>query len=197
MRYEGARIARELHDIVAHCVSVIVVQASAGQRVAPEEALDAIAEAAEEAQREIALLTRHLEGRDTSTREIDELARRATAAGLAVRYEPSGDLSGLPASASDTAHRVVQESLTNAIKHAPGSPIDIAVRAADDHVEIAVTTSASRSGTSGLELAGSGRGLAGMRHRVEACGGTLAAGPTPTGGWRVTARLPCVARALA
>ncbi|HEY1368096.1 MAG TPA: ATP-binding protein [Gaiellaceae bacterium] len=192
MRYERARIARELHDIVAHCVSVIVVQATAGQRAAPDDALDAIAEAAEEAQREISLLTRHLDGatRPEGLRAVEELARRAADAGLAVRYLASDDLSALSPAASDTAYRVVQESVTNAIKHAPGSPIDIAVRAAGEHVEVEVTTAPPRSAPSGLELAGSGRGLAGMAHRVAACAGTLEAGPTPAGGWRVTARLP-------
>ena len=201
VRYERARIARELHDIVAHCVTVIVVQAGAGRRLAgadPEraaEALDAIADAAREAETEIALLTRHLDGAATARARglqmIEELAYRTAATGLAVRLSPSGDLRKLGPPASDAAYRVVQESLTNAIKHAPGAPIEITLREADDELEVEVTSAASRHAASGLEHTGGGRGLVGMGERAAACGGTLAAGPTATGGWRVTARLPC------
>jgi signal transduction histidine kinase len=200
VRYERARIARELHDIVAHSISVIVVQASAGQRLAAAEprdaaeALDAVAEAAREAHSEITLLADHLNGGDgrgtRGLRMIDELARRAAATGLDVRYRPSGDLDRLHPSASDAAYRVVQESITNAIKHAPGAAIDISVRETPDHIDIDVTTAGTRRGPSGLEHTGGGRGLAGMSERVAACGGTLTAGPTPAGGWRVAARLP-------
>ena len=195
VRYERARIARELHDIVAHCVSVIVVQAAAGQRRAADraaEALDAIADAAAEARTELGLLTRHLDGAAAPAR-IDELARRAAATGLAVRYLPSGDLRRLVPPASDAAYRIVQESLTNAIKHAPGAPIEIAIREAQDEFELDVTNAAPGNGASGLERAGAGRGLAGMRERAAACGGTLSAGRTPAGGWRVSARLPAQA----
>ena len=201
VRYERARIARELHDIVAHCVTVIVVQAGAGQRLAAAdpagaaEALDAIAGAARDAETEIALLTRHLDGAETVTSRglqmIEELAHRTAATGLAVRLLPSGDLRKLGPPASDAAYRIVQESLTNAIKHAPGAPIEITLREADDELEVEVTSAASQRAASGLEHTGGGRGLVGMGERAAACGGTLAAGPTATGGWRVLARLPC------
>ena len=198
VRFERARIARELHDVVAHCVSVIVVQAGAGQRLAGDEAgeaLDAIVEAARQAEAELRLLTRHLGGGrrpagSPGLRMIDELARRAAATGLPVRYMPSHGVHALHPPASDAAYRVVQESLTNAIKHAAGAPIEIAVREARDHVEVEVTNAAPGNGGSGLEHVGGGRGLAGMRERVAGCGGTLTAGRTPSGGWRVTARLP-------
>ena len=203
VRYERARIARELHDIVAHSVSVIVVQAGAGQRLAAAdpheatEALDTIAEAAREAHSEITLLTDHLDaagggGPARGLRMIDDLARRAAATGLDVRYRPSGDLDRLHPSASDAAYRVVQESITNAIKHAPGAAIDITVRGIPHHIDIEVTTAGTRRDPSGLEHTGSGRGLAGMSERIAACGGTLTAGPTPAGGWRVSASLPSV-----
>ncbi len=201
VRYERARIARELHDIVAHCVSVIVVQAGAGRRLvaaSPEEAgeaLDAIVEAAAQAESELGLLRCHVGGgegavRGQGLRMIDELARRAAATGLSVRYTPDRGVPELPPSASDVAYRVVQESLTNAIKHAAGAPIEIAVRGARGHVEVEVTSDAPRHAGSGIEHSGGGRGLAGMRERVAGCGGTFAAGRTPAGGWRVTARLP-------
>jgi signal transduction histidine kinase len=201
VRYERARIARELHDIVAHCVSVIVVQAGAGQRLVAAgreqaaESLDAIVEATRQAETELELLTHHLDGgdgpaRSPGLRTIDELARRAAATGLPVHYARARGVHELHPPASDAAYRVVQESLTNAMKHAPGAPIDITIREIADHVGVEVTTAAPEGGGSGLEHAGSGRGLAGMRERVVSCGGTFTAGRTATGGWRVTALLP-------
>ena len=197
VRYERARIARELHDIVGHSISVVVLQAAAAQRYASSgpdrtnDALDTIVEAAHEALAEIGLLDRGPDPRHSAgLRRIDELTRRAAANGLPVRYRPFGELHDLGASASDVAYRVVQESLTNAIKHAPGATIDITVHERNTHIEIEVTTEASQAPPSGLEHAGAGRGLSGMRERVAACGGTLTTGPTPGGGWCVTARLP-------
>jgi signal transduction histidine kinase len=109
---------------------------------------------------------------------------------LTVSYRPDGDLDKLDPLAFEAAYRVIQESLTNALKHAPGAPIDISLRATNHHVDIEVTSAATRDGPSGLERTGGGHGLSGMRHRVTACGGTLTAGPTAAGGWRVAARLP-------
>jgi signal transduction histidine kinase len=203
VRYERARIARELHDIVAHSISVVVVQAAAGQRYAAEspdrapDALDAIASAAREARAEIDLLNHELDTpRSHGHERIGELARRTAATGLPVRYRPSGDLDKLRKPAADVAYRVVQESLTNAIKHAPGAAIEITVRARNEHFEIEVTSAAPQVAPSGLEHTGAGRGLPGMHDRVTACGGTLTTGPTSTGGWRVTARLPSAAQEL-
>jgi signal transduction histidine kinase len=85
---------------------------------------------------------------------------------------------------------VVQESLTNALKHAPGAPVDILVEAAGGYVEIDVRNGPAVGPPSGLERSGGGRGLTGMGERVAACGGELAAGPAQDGGWRVVARLP-------
>jgi signal transduction histidine kinase len=201
VRYERGRIARELHDIVAHCVSVMVIQASAGRRliatnpVMAVEAFDAIGEAARQAEAEIGrlvdLLDHDLRPADADgIRLIGELVARAGATGLAVSCQFTGSADGLPARASDAAYRVVQESLTNAFKHAPGAPVDIVIDGTSGHVEIGVLNGPAAGPPSGLEQAGSGRGLTGMRERVAACGGEISAGPADGGGWRVLARLP-------
>jgi len=201
VRYERARIARELHDIVAHCVSVMVIQASAGQRLTATdpalaaEAFDSIGEVAQQAEAEISrlldLLGATSEQRGAGgMRLIGELVTRASAAGLAVSCRFSGSADDLPAPAADAAYRVVQESLTNALKHAPGAPVDIVISGAVAHVEIGVRNGPPAGSPSGLERSGGGRGLTGMRERVAACGGELEAGPLADGGWQVLARLP-------
>jgi signal transduction histidine kinase len=201
VRYERARIARELHDIVAHCVSVMVIQASAGQRLTATdpslaaEAFDSIGEVARQAEGEIGRLLDLLDD-DALQRGVDgmrligELVTRASAAGLAVSCRFTGAAGGLPAPAADVAYRVVQESLTNALKHAPGAPVDIVIAGASGEVEIGVRNGPAVGPPSGLERSGGGRGLAGMRERVAACGGELDAGPAAGGGWQVLARLP-------
>jgi signal transduction histidine kinase len=205
VRYERARIARELHDIVAHCVSVMVIQASAGQRLTATdpslaaEAFDSIGEVAQQAEAEIGRLLELLDatgqqrGAD-GVRLIGELVTRAAAAGLAVSCRFSGSADGLPAPAADAAYRVVQESLTNALRHAAGAPVDVVVAGTVEYVEIDVRNGPAVGPPSGLERSGGGRGLTGMRERVAACGGELEAGPVEAGGWRVAARLPRQAR---
>jgi len=193
VRYERARIARELHDIVAHCVTVVVVQAAAARRLPEREslALASVAEATRDAELEIARLNDRLDHADPlGVPMIETLALRTAATGLHVEYRPAGDLRNLRPPASEVAYRVVQESLTNAMRHAPGAPVEIAVREEGAAFAVEVRTGAPRRGSSGLETSGGGRGLAGMRRRVASCGGTLVAGPTADGGWRVSARLP-------
>ncbi len=201
VRYERQRIARELHDIVAHCLSVMVVQASAGQRVAgadrggAAEAFAAVAEAAAQAQAEIGRLVELLSGdprpgASPRLRMVDELVRQASATGLAVTCRFRGDDENVPAAASEAAYRVVQEALTNALKHAPGAPVTITVHAQQATVDVSVVNAPPGRRPSGLEGSGGGYGLAGMRQRVTACGGSLSAGPTPSGGWQVSASLP-------
>lgn len=201
VRYERARIARELHDIVAHCVSVMVIQASAGQRLTATdpsmaaEAFDSIGEAARQAEAEIGRLAGLLDGGPPpcgadGMRLVDELIARASAAGLAVTCRFAGSFEGLSPTVSETAYRLIQESLTNALKHAPGAAADITINGTGGHVEIGVANGPPAAPPSGLERAGGGRGLAGMRERVAACGGDLAAGPAEGGGWSVLARLP-------
>jgi signal transduction histidine kinase len=201
VRYERARIARELHDIVAHCVSVMVIQASAGQRLTATnpslaaEAFDSIGEVAAQAEAEIGRLLDLLDATGEQRgagriQLIGELVARSSAAGLAVSCRFSGTADDLPAAAAEAAYRVVQESLTNALKHAPGAPVDIVVDGAGARVEIGVRNGPPSGPPSGLERSGGGRGLAGMRERVAACGGELDAGPVEGGGWQVLARLP-------
>jgi len=201
VRYERARIARELHDIVAHCVSVMVIQASAGQRLTATdpslatEAFDSIGELARQAEAEIGRLVELLDHGSQQrgghgVRLIGELVTRAGAAGLAVSCRFTGSADGLPDAAADAAYRVVQESLTNAFKHAPGAPVDVVIAGASGHVEIGVVNGPATGPQSGLELTGTGRGLTGMRERVAACGGQISVGPVAGGGWQVLARLP-------
>jgi signal transduction histidine kinase len=201
VRYERARIARDLHDIVAHCLSVIVVQASAGQRAAGIErsavgtALESVAAAADQARAEIGRLIGLLGGEPASSAAarldmVDELVRRASMTGMAVNCRYLGPHDQLSPAASEVAYRLVQEALTNAVKHAPGAPVEITVRGQDATVAVDVVNAAPPGQPSGLEGSGGGYGLAGMQDRVTACGGTLTCGPTAAGGWRVTGLLP-------
>ncbi len=199
VRYERARIARELHDIVAHCLSVMVVQASAGQRVrgtgGMTRALESVAQAATQAQEEIGRLVELLNGDCAAGAEpglpmVNELVSRAVTTGLDVRCRISGSCDELDQAVSQVAYRMVQEALTNALKHAPGAPVTVTITAAADEVKVEVLNDAPGQRPSGLEGTGGGYGLAGMRERITACGGTLTAGPAQAGGWRVSAVLP-------
>jgi signal transduction histidine kinase len=202
VRYERARIARELHDIVAHGVSLMVVQASAGEKLTATdphragESFTSISEAARQASAEITLLVRLLAesppaARPADLRIVEELITRAQSSGLSVTCELSGDLSGLTAAGADTAYRLVQEALTNALKYAPGAPIHVTLSRQGEQVQVQIVNDPPRAGRSGLERTGSGHGLAGMRERISHCGGTLTTEATPAGGWNVTAAFPC------
>ena len=205
VRYERARIARELHDIVAHCVSLMVVQANAGAHLArrdPDsaaEAFDSIGEVARQAEAEIDRLvglldTSSLAAPPAGLRIIEELVGRVRASGLAISCQFVGDSDDLSEEGADAAYRLVQEAITNAMKHAPGASIDITVRGRTGAVEVEVVNQPPAGVLSGLEGAGGGHGLGGMRERVARCGGTFDAGPTADRGWRVAASLPRQAR---
>jgi signal transduction histidine kinase len=203
VRYERARIARELHDIVAHSVSLMVVQANAGAYLAgtdpsgAAEAFDAISEAADQARAEIDRLATLLDADNpvvpAGLNVIDELVRRARAAGLQLTYQVSGDVEHLSPGSVEAIHRVVQESITNALKHAPGAAIVIRLYGGNDAIDLVVHN--RRAGVApaiatDLGQMGGGHGIAGMRERVHRGGGDFSAGPDGGGGWDVAARLP-------
>jgi signal transduction histidine kinase len=199
VRYERARIASELHDIVAHAISVMVVQASAGQRLAddPEAragTFEAIAGAARQAEQDMGRLVALLSDEDAigpapDLTLVEELVARAAGSGLDVTLRLEGERDGLPAFVGETAYHVVQEGLTNALRYAAGATVQVRVRGDREALLVEVANLPTRTETA-LVGAGTGHGLQGLRERVTACGGTLDAGPTPGGGWRLAARLP-------
>jgi signal transduction histidine kinase len=200
VRYERARIAAELHDIVGHAISVMVVQAAAGQRlVARDPALAGqtfatIAGAARQAEADIGRLVALLGDEDAigtapDLSLVEDLVARAADTGLDVTLRLEGEREGLPAATSELAYRVVQEGVTNALRHAAGAAISVTVRGERDVVSVEVVNAAG-SGRSGLAGAGTGTGLRGLRERAGARGGRVAAGPTSDGGWRLHAVLP-------
>jgi signal transduction histidine kinase len=203
VRYERARIASELHDIVAHAISVMVVQAGAGQRVAavdPEltgEVFEAISGAARQAEQDMTQLVALLAADDAIAQApdlalVEELVARAVGSGLDVTLRLEGSREGLPASAVQTVYRVVRESLTNALRYASGAPVNVLVRGGAGAIEVEVVNGPADDAAD-LAGHGTGNGLRGLRERVGACGGRLEAGPRESGGWRVAARIPCVA----
>ncbi len=205
VRYERSRIARELHDIVAHCVSVMVIQANAGQRLLPADparaiaALDSITEAAHQADEEVGRLVELLgaeppAGDSARLQFVERLVRQARATGIEISCRFEGSRDRLSPVAADAAFRVVQEGITNALKHAPGAPIDVTVAEAVDHIEVEIVNASGTAEKSGLEEAGGGHGLDGMRERVAACGGWLTAAPMANGGWRIAVSLPTESR---
>jgi signal transduction histidine kinase len=202
---ERARIARELHDVVAHNVSVMVVQADGASYALdadPErarQALSAISATGRQALAEMRSLLGVLRSASDDPElapqpgieQLSGLMEQARASGLPVSFTVEGVPRPLPQSAALTAYRVVQESLTNARKHGgPRVTATVTLRFCEDGVSIAVTDDGK--GTAGA-ADGLGHGLIGMRERVELFGGTVSAGPRPGGGYRVAATLPVTA----
>ena len=206
VRYERARIAAELHDVVAHAISVMVVQAGAGQRLAAvdpeatEEAFAAIAGAAGQARQDVgrlvALLAEETSDPGPDIALLSQLVDRAVTSGLAVALRVEGDPTRLPPAVRQAGYRVAQEGLTNAMRHAAGASVDVDVAAGADGLLVAVGNGpATRAGP--LTGAGTGTGLTGLRERVDALGGRLVAGPTLDGGWMLRARMPAGGAAAA
>lgn len=198
---ERTRIARELHDLVAHRVSMMTVQAGAAQTVAatdPARALRAMA-AVEEAGREALDELRQVLGvlradRDREglapthgLRDIPGLVAEMKSAGMDVSLSADGVPNDLPARVDLASYRIVQEALTNVLKHSgPDARAQVRLSSDDEMLTIEVTDRGSGVST----LPGSGQGLVGMRERAALLGGSFEAGPRPGGGFRIMARLP-------
>jgi len=197
---ERQRIARELHDVVAHAISVTVVQARGGRRMLdedPEEAraaFDAIEHTSTQALGEMRRLLGMLRESDDelalaplpSLGRLDALADRVRAAGLPVEIAIEGEPVELPPGIDLSAYRIVQEALTNALKHAGPARAHVRVRYAPDELELEITDDGAGTG----DGAGSGHGLVGMRERVAVFGGDLQAGRISDGGYALRVRLP-------
>jgi signal transduction histidine kinase len=201
---ERLLIARELHDVLAHNVSLINVQAGVALHLLDEQperarpALEAIKEASSETLREMRsvldILRRPGEHPPRSPTAgvagIDELIQRTKAAGISVDTRVTGSPRGLPASVDLAVYRIVQEALTNVARHAhPGAAL-VRLAYSDDSVEIVVEDDGLRAAQPNGH---GGNGIAGMRERVAALGGEFSAGPRPDVGFRVRARLPLAA----
>jgi signal transduction histidine kinase len=216
---ERLRIARELHDVVAHTMSTINVQAAAAALLLadrPAEAADALAAirtASKNGLRELRAILNVLRQADEAEPTapapglalLDALIAGVSQAGLPTTLDVSGQPADLSPGADLAAYRIIQESLTNAIRHAGQATATVRLRYLDDVLEIDVTdtgrgVAGARAGGNGAGYAarakrdswqaGSGHGLAGMRERAAAAGGTFAAGPAAEGGFQVTAALP-------
>ena len=200
---ERARIARELHDIVAHHLSVVVLQA-AGARAsgqASDGTLEKIEHSGRQALTEMRRLLGMLREEDEEPAlapqpglgELPALAESVRAAGLPVRLVVDGDGAALPAAVDVSAYRIVQEALTNVLKHAGSARAEVSIGYVDDSVMIEVTDDGPGLEAADLvwaEATQGGRGLTGMLERVALFGGDLRAGPRPDGGFTVRARLP-------
>ena len=196
---EQARIARELHDVIAHNVSVMVVQAAAANDVfdsAPDKARDALRSIEETGRAALTELRRLLGTVRTPEEEayapqpglalLGELVSRVRAAGLPVAVHLDGELGDLPAGLDLSAYRIVQEALTNTLKHAQASRAEVGVRRTASDLELEIVDDGVGNGNGD----GGGQGLIGMRERAALVGGEVEAGPRPGGGFQVRARLP-------
>lgn len=197
---ERARIARELHDVVAHSVSVIVIQAQGAQRElqgdqrSVREALTTIESTGRQALVEMRRLLGILRRGDEelalapqpSMRHLDGLVEHVREAGLPVEVQIEGDAAPLPPGVDVSAYRIVQEALTNALKHAGPARARVVVRYAGDELGLEI----SDDGQKARKRSEGGHGLVGMRERVAVVGGVLESGRQPGGGFRVRARLP-------
>ena len=198
---ERARIARELHDVISHNVSVMVVQAAAGGDVfasQPERAREALAsiesigrEALVELRRLLGVVSPGEDGDavgfapQPGLARLPELIEQVGAGGLRVKLTVVGQPRDLPAGLDLSAFRIVQEALTNTLKHARASRSDVSLRYTDASLEVEILDDGVADGG-----AGGGRGIVGMRERVALLGGELSAGPRRAGGFGVRARMP-------
>jgi signal transduction histidine kinase len=200
---ERARIARELHDVVAHYVSVMVVQTAGARRIADKDpaaartALEAVEAAGRTALTEMRRMLEVLRADDPGMgpqpglAELERLISQVRDVGLPVELNVEGDACCLPAGMDLAAYRIVQEALTNTVKHGGKATARVNVRYRDDYLEIEVTDD-GRGAAAPLLAAGAsgGHGLIGMKERVALYGGELQTGPVLPGGYRVYARLP-------
>jgi signal transduction histidine kinase len=195
---ERLTIARELHDLLAHTVTVISVQAAAGLDALPTrpeqtaDALRTIRGAAKDAMAELRSTLRVLRD-DPATEpapqprldQVPQLVESARGAGLVVEYSTTGAVLDIPVGTELAAYRIIQEALTNVIRHAHATTATVRVDYQSDTLLVAITD----NGTAVANGDGTGHGMIGMRERVRAVGGTFEAGPAPDGGFAVTARL--------
>ena len=196
---ERARIARELHDVVAHAISVIVLQARGGRRLLDTEpgetrsALDAIEHTGQQAlvemRRLVGLLRETDEGAALAPQptlaQLDQLVEHVRSAGLPVEVEREGSPVELPPGVDLSAYRIVQEALTNALKHAGPARALVTLRYGATGIDVDVTDDGR-----GAAAGGEGHGLVGIRERVAVVGSELEAGPRDSGGFAVRAHLP-------
>jgi signal transduction histidine kinase len=219
---ERVRIARELHDIVAHGVSLMTIQIAAARRVATKnpgsasESLEAAEETGRQTLSELEGMLAALRGADASIgaaartghsqggpagdsraplpriADLQSLVEAVRQTGRLVHFDILGEAPSLPTSVETTIYRLVQEALTNAVRYAGEAPIDIQVIFSPAAITVFVDDE-GRGGDHKRNGSGSGHGLAGMRERLAAVGGTLEAGPKEPGpGWRVYASIPLV-----
>ncbi|MFF2141832.1 sensor histidine kinase [Kitasatospora sp. NPDC058190] len=199
---ERTRIAREMHDVVAHRVSLMVVHAGALERIVakdPEKAAQSaklMGEVGRQALNELREILGVLRMDDERQPEPDSLAGlprlvdQSRAAGMAVTLTVSGSRQEFTGEAEQTAYRVVQEGLTNAHKHAGGAQVSVLLAYAPNGVRVSVVNACPGGERGAAQLPSGGNGLVGMRERVVALGGTFSAGPEADGGFRVEAVLP-------
>ncbi|MGY1740108.1 MULTISPECIES: sensor histidine kinase [unclassified Blastococcus] len=199
---ERNRIAREMHDVLAHSVSMMVVQAEAGPVVVERDpqravqAFDAISATGKAALTELRRMLGVLREDEAGPlapqpglARLPELVASVRAAGVDVDLRVPDPLPQAPPALDLAGYRIVQEALTNVVKHAGPARVVVTVEASADRLRLDVTD----DGLGGAAPPGAGRGLVGMRERAAAVGGSVTAGPGPDGGWRVTADLPLAA----
>jgi signal transduction histidine kinase len=199
---ERARIAREMHDVVAHRVGLMVLHAGALEvsladpRAAQQAAL--VRETGREALEELRHILGVLRERDAGApldpqptlADLDRLAQQSRDAGMEVSVAVQGARRRLPATVERTAYRLVQEALTNVHKHAANAATEVGVRYGRERLEVTVRNARPDGPQPGLEATGGGHGLLGLRERVTLLGGTFQAGPRLDGGFEVCATLP-------
>jgi len=203
---ERLRIARELHDVTAHSLSIIAVQSGAATHVIDSDpaearrALEAIRRTSKEALDELRSMLGVLRSADDTgaplaptpgLARLSELLAPLAEAGVSAELVVDGDISDVPAVVDSSAYRIVQESLTNVVRHAGPCSVVVTLRRDDDELVVSVTDTGRGPSESGT---GQGHGLVGMRERATALGGSFEAGPGADGGFTVIARLPVAAR---
>jgi signal transduction histidine kinase len=208
---ERLRIARELHDMVAHSIGIIAIQAGAGSRVfdaRPDDARQTLAAIEATSRETLSGLRRMVTGLRRAEpglgpwqallgpapglADIERLAATALDAGVRVEVDWRGSRETLPADIDMSAFRIIQEAVTNVVRHAGTSQCQVSIGQQDGQLSIEVTDSGR-----GCSAAGTGYGITGMRERAALLGGDFSAGPRPGGGFRVAARLPVPAPASA
>jgi signal transduction histidine kinase len=204
---ERATIARELHDVVAHSMAVMIVQADGATYALdrdPEQARVAIKQVAatgrdalEDMRRLVGVLRGGAEDDEAPDRrrvgldQLTALTERARSAGLALTVTEDGDRGSLPAAVELTVFRIVQEALTNTLRHAgPGAKVSLEMRYRPGSVQVEVIDDGAGALSGGAPQPGTGHGLVGMRERVAVHGGRFTAGPRLGGGWYLTAEVP-------